>query len=60
MGQIAQEERVERELLAATRSWLEYLRDEGPALSAELEPQTRFVVLLDYHSGTWFKRLLAE
>jgi hypothetical protein len=47
-------------LLDATRSWLEYLRDEAPALGPELEPQREFVGLLDYHPATWFKRLFAE
>jgi hypothetical protein len=47
-------------LLDATRNWLEYLREESPSLSDELESQQRFVALLDYDPATWFKRLLAE
>ena len=44
-------------LMDAVEDWLEYLRDEAPALTPELLPQQRFIELLENDRGTWFKAL---
>lgn len=43
------------DLLAAVRGWLEYLREEMPKLAPDLEPQRRYVALLDYESSGWIR-----
>jgi len=43
------------ELISAVEDWLEYLRDETPKLTSEIEAQPRYVGLLGYAPGTWFK-----
>lgn len=45
------------QLMDAVQDWLEYLRDEAPELAPELVSQRRFVELLEYDRGTWFKAL---
>jgi hypothetical protein len=47
------------QLMGAVEEWLEYLRDEAPDLDANLAPQRRFVDLLKYDRGTWFKLVVA-
>lgn len=44
-----------RELSEAVKDWLEYLREEKPALVADLENQRRYVALLDFAPLTWFR-----
>jgi hypothetical protein len=44
-----------RNVLAATREWLSYVRDEQPELAPELAPQERYVPLLDAPIFSWFK-----
>ena len=45
-----------RAVLDATRAWLEYLRDETLDLADTLEPQRRYVALLDAPVFSWFRR----
>jgi hypothetical protein len=44
-----------QDLSASVREWLEYLREEEPALASDLENQRRYVALLRFDSSTWFK-----
>jgi hypothetical protein len=44
-----------RNVLAATRDWLGYVRDEHPELAPELARQERYVPLLDAPVFSWFK-----
>ena len=44
-----------RSVLAAARSWLEYLNEETPDLVAELEPQRRYLPLLRAPLFSWFR-----
>lgn len=43
------------DLLAAVRGWLEYLREEMPKLAPDLEPQRRYVALLNYEPSGWIR-----
>lgn len=42
-------------LVGGITEWLKFLREEQPELSPELEPQRRYVELLNYLPATWFK-----
>jgi hypothetical protein len=44
-----------RSLTDAVRDWLEYLAEERPALTPDLEEQRRYTRLLHYDSDTWFR-----
>ena len=44
-----------RSLTDAVRDWLEYLAEERPALTPDLERQRRYTRLLRYDSDTWFR-----
>jgi hypothetical protein len=44
-----------RSLVGGIREWLMFLREEQPNVAPNLEPQLRYVELLDYSSVTWFK-----
>jgi hypothetical protein len=45
-------------LTEAIRDWLEYLEEEQPALTPDLEKQRPYTRLLHYDSDTWFRHLL--
>jgi hypothetical protein len=51
---------VLRGLSESVKDWLEFLRDEKPALASHLEGQERYVALLDFHPLTWFRARTIE
>lgn len=46
------------ELIESIQEWLEYLREDSPRLTEELEHQRQYVALLDFEPITWFRQLL--
>jgi hypothetical protein len=41
-------------LVSGITEWLKFLQEEQPDLSPDLEPQRRYVELLNYSPATWF------
>jgi hypothetical protein len=42
-------------LVGGITEWLKFLQEEQPELSPDLEPQRRYVDLLNYSPATWFR-----